>query len=232
MVKPIPILTGSSTFDSIPIMSSPSPAPEKATLTDKLRVITVGIIDPIVTFLDRIGVSPNLLTVMGMLLHFLFAWLIISGEFLWAGLAVFIFVPLDALDGSLARKLDRTPGQGKFGAFLDSTSDRTAEVILFSGYLIYFSLEDNLGMMIAAYIAVTGSIMVSDTPSRSEALGLSCKVGLLTRVERYVVIVTSLILAAIWPIILEGGILILAVGTWFTVLQRVHHVWKQTNSTD
>jgi CDP-diacylglycerol--glycerol-3-phosphate 3-phosphatidyltransferase len=213
-------------------MSSPSPAPEKATLTDKLRVITVGIIDPIVTFLARIGVSPNLLTVMGMLLHFLFAWLIISGEFLWAGLAVFIFVPLDALDGSLARKLDRTPGQGKFGAFLDSTSDRTAEVILFSGYLIYFSLEDNLGMMIAAYIAVTGSIMVSYTRSRAEALGLSCKVGLLTRVERYVVIVTSLILAAIWPIILEGGILILAVGTWFTVLQRVHHVWKQTNSTD
>jgi len=232
MERPIPILTGSSTFDSIPIMSSPAPAPEKATLTDKLRVITVGIIDPIVTFLARIGVSPNLLTVMGMLLHFLFAWLIISGEFLWAGLAVFIFVPLDALDGSLARKLDRTPGQGKFGAFLDSTSDRTAEVILFSGYLIYFSLEDNLGMMIAAYIAVTGSIMVSYTRSRAEALGLSCKVGLLTRVERYVVIVTSLILAAIWPIILEGGILILAVGTWFTVLQRVHHVWKQTNSTD
>jgi CDP-diacylglycerol--glycerol-3-phosphate 3-phosphatidyltransferase len=213
-------------------MSSPSPAPEKATLTDKLRVLTVGIIDPIVTFLARIGVSPNLLTVMGMLLHFLFAWLIINGEFLWAGLAVFIFVPLDALDGSLARKLDRTPGQGKFGAFLDSTSDRTAEVILFSGYLIYFSLEDNLGMMIAAYIAVTGSIMVSYTRSRAEALGLSCKVGLLTRVERYVVIVTSLILAAIWPFFLEVGILILAVGTWFTVGQRVHHVWKQANSTE
>jgi CDP-diacylglycerol--glycerol-3-phosphate 3-phosphatidyltransferase len=213
-------------------MSSPSPAPDKVTITDKLRVKTVGIIDPVVTFLARLGVSPNLLTVLGMLLHFLFAWLIISGEFLWAGLAVFVFVPLDALDGSLARKLDRTPGQGKFGAFLDSTSDRTAEVILFSGYLIYFSLEDNLGMMIAAYIAVTGSIMVSYTRSRAEAVGLSCKVGLLTRVERYVVIVTSLIFSAIWPVLLEVGILILAVGTWFTVLQRVHHVWKQTNSTD
>jgi CDP-diacylglycerol--glycerol-3-phosphate 3-phosphatidyltransferase len=213
-------------------MSSPSPAPDKVTFTDQLRVKTVGIIDPIVTFLARLGVSPNLLTVLGMLLHFLFAWLIISGEFLWAGLAVFIFVPLDALDGSLARKLDRTPGQGKFGAFLDSTSDRTAEVILFAGYLIYFSLEDNLGMMIAAYIAVTGSIMVSYTRSRAEALGLSCKVGLLTRVERYVIIVTSLILSAIWPILLEVGILILAVGTWFTVLQRAHHVWKQSNSTE
>ena len=213
-------------------MSSPSPAPDKVTFTDQLRVKTVGIIDPIVTFLARLGVSPNLLTILGMLLHFLFAWLIISGEFLWAGLAVFIFVPLDALDGSLARKLDRTPGQGKFGAFLDSTSDRTAEVILFAGYLIYFSLEDNLGMMIVAYIAVTGSIMVSYTRSRAEALGLSCKVGLLTRVERYVIIVTSLILSAIWPILLEVGILILAVGTWFTVLQRAHHVWKQSNSTE
>jgi CDP-diacylglycerol--glycerol-3-phosphate 3-phosphatidyltransferase len=213
-------------------MKSPSPTPTKVTLTDRLRVITAGLIDPAVTFLARLGVSPNLLTILGMLLHFLFAWLIISGEFFLAGLAVFIFVPLDALDGSLARKLDRTPGQGKFGAFLDSTSDRTAEVILFSGYLVYFSLEDNLGMVIAAFLAVTGSIMVSYTRSRAEALGLSCKVGLLTRVERYVVIVTSLILAAIWPEFLQIGLLILAVGTWFTVLQRAHHVWKQTNSTE
>jgi CDP-diacylglycerol--glycerol-3-phosphate 3-phosphatidyltransferase len=213
-------------------MSSPSPAPDKVTFTDRLRVKTVGIIDPIVTFLARLGVSPNLLTVLGMLLHFFFPRHIQTGEFHWAGLAVLIIVPQQPHDGSLARKLDRTPGQGKFGAFLDSTSDRTAEIILFAGYLIYFSQEDNLGMMIAAYIAVTGSIMVSYTRSRAEALGLSCKVGLLTRVERYVVIVTSLILAAIWPIVLEVGILILAVGTWITVLQRVHHVWKQANSTE
>ena len=213
-------------------MKSPTPAPTKVTLTDRLRVKTASLIDPIVTFLARLGISPNLLTILGMLLHFLFAWLIISGEFLWAGLAVFVFVPLDALDGSLARKLDRTPGQGRFGAFLDSTSDRTAEVILFSGYLVYFSLEDNLGMMIAAYVAVTGSIMVSYTRSRAEALGLSCKVGLLTRVERYVVIVSSLILAAFWPVFLQIGVLILAVGTWFTVLQRALHVWKQTNNTE
>lgn len=213
-------------------MNSSTPPPDKITLTDRLRKLTVGIIDPIVTFLARIGVSPNLLTVLGMLLHFLFAWLIIIGEFFWAGLAILIFVPLDALDGSLARKLDRTPGQGKFGAFLDSTSDRTAEVILFSGYLIYFWREDNLELLIATYVAVTGSIMVSYTRSRAEALGLSCKVGLLTRVERYVVIVTSLVLSAIWPILLEVGIVILAVGTWFTVLQRAHHVWKQTNSTE
>lgn len=213
-------------------MSSSAPTPDEVTLTDRLRKVTVGIIDPIVSFLARLGVSPNLLTVLGMLLHLLYAWLIFKGEFFWAGLAILIFVPLDALDGSLARKLDRTPGQGKFGAFLDSTSDRTAEIILFVGYILYFWNEDNQGMMIAAYIAVTGSIMVSYTRSRAEALGLSCKVGLLTRVERYVVIVISLILSAIWPVLLEVGILILAVGTWFTVLQRAHHVWKQANSTD
>ena len=229
---PIPILTGYLTLDSILSMTSSPPTPDKVTLTDRLRKMTVGIIDPIVTFLARLGVSPNLLTVLGMLLHFLFAWLIIQGEFLWAGLAVFIFVPLDALDGSLARKLDRTPGQGKFGAFLDSTSDRTAEIILFAGYLIYFYQEDNLGMTVAAYIAMGGSIMVSYTRSRAEALGLSCKVGLLTRVERYVVIVVSLVLSAIWPVLFEVGIIILAVGTWFTVLQRAHHVWKQANSTE
>jgi len=211
-------------------MNEPSPQPEKTTLTDQLRARTVGIIDPVVTFLARLGVSPDLLTILGMLLHFLFAWLIATGQFFWAGLAVFIFVPLDALDGALARKLDR-PG-GQFGAFLDSTSDRTAEIILYAGYLAYFWQEENIWMLAATYAAVTGSIMVSYTRSRAEALGLSCKVGLMTRVERYVVIVVSLILSIFLPVLVEVGIVLLAVGTWFTVGQRVHHVWKQTRPVE
>lgn len=209
-------------------MNTPTSQPEKKTLTDHLRTWTVSIIDPIVTFLARVGVSPDLLTVLGMLLHFLFAWLIASGEFMWAGFAILIFVPLDALDGSLARKIGRQAGN--FGAFLDSTSDRIAEIILYAGYLSFFYQQDNVWMVVATYIAVTGSIMVSYTRSRAEALGLSCKVGLMTRVERYVVIVTTLILSALLPILVEVGIIILAAGTWFTVGQRVHHVWKQTRT--
>lgn len=210
-------------------MNSPTSQPEKKTLTDQLRARSVGIIDPIVTFLARVGVSPDLLTILGMLLHFLFAWLIASGEFFWAGIAIFIFVPLDALDGALARKIGRE--QGNFGAFLDSTSDRIAEIILYAGYISYFYQHDNPWIVVATYVAITGSIMVSYTRSRAEALGISCKVGLLTRVERYVVIVATLVLSVFLPVLVEIGILILAAGTWFTVGQRVYHVWTQTKSS-
>lgn len=210
-------------------MNSPTSQPEKKTLTDQLRARSVGIIDPIVTFLARVGVSPDLLTILGMLLHFLFAWLIASGEFFWAGIAIFIFVPLDALDGALARKIGRE--QRNFGAFLDSTSDRIAEIILYAGYISYFYQHDNPWIVVATYVAITGSIMVSYTRSRAEALGISCKVGLLTRVERYVVIVATLVLSVFLPVLVEIGILILAAGTWFTVGQRVYHVWTQTKSS-
>jgi len=210
-------------------MNSPTSQPEKKTLTDQLRARSVGIIDPIVTFLAQVGVSPDLLTILGMLLHFLFAWLIASGEFFWAGIAIFIFVPLDALDGALARKIGRE--QGNFGAFLDSTSDRIAEIILYAGYISYFYQHDNPWMVLATYVAITGSIMVSYTRSRAEALSISCKVGLLTRVERYVVIVATLVLSVFLPILVQVGILILAAGTWFTVGQRVYHVWTQTRTS-
>lgn len=209
-------------------MNSPTSPPEKKTLTDQIRARSLNLIDPVVTVLARLGVSPDLLTVTGMLLHILMAYLIGVGQLFWAGIAVFVFVPLDALDGSLARKLGRSGSN--FGAFLDSTSDRTAEIILYFGYLAYFWRQDNIAMMIATYAAVSGSIMVSYARSRAEALGVDCKIGLFTRVERYVVIVATLVLSAFWPVLAQVGIIILAVGTWFTVIQRAHHVWKQTRT--
>lgn len=201
--------------------SPPTTKQEKLTLTDRLRVITAGFIDPIVTFLARIKVTPDMLTVLGMLAHFLFAYLIIQGEMFWAGLAVAVLSPLDALDGSLARKLNKT--QSKFGSFFDSTLDRFAEIVLYAGYVIYFANAENSWMVAAAYLALTGSLMVSYTRSKAESLGLSCKVGLLSRVERYLIIIVSLVLNA--P---EYGVVILAAGTYFTAAQRMYHVWKQT----
>ena len=204
-------------------MSIPPTPTEPTTLTDRLRARAAGLLDPIVTFLARIGVSPDMLTVVGMLLHLLFAWLIATGEFLWAGIAIFIFVPLDALDGALARKIGR---QGSFGAFLDSNSDRVAEIILYSGYISWFTQQEEFLVVTAAYAAATGSLMVSYSRARAEALGYSCKVGLFSRVERYVVIVASLVLG--FP---DIGLYILAIGTWFTFGQRVYHVWKQSRQS-
>lgn len=206
-------------------MSSPPLQRKKPTLTDRLRVWTKGIIDPVVGLLARFHVSPDMLTILGMLLHILYAWLITQGQMRIAGILIFIFIPLDALDGALARKLGKTAGN--FGAFLDSTSDRIAEIILFAGFIYFYGADEDLWMVGASYAALTGSLMVSYTRSRAEALGFDCKVGLFTRVERYVVIVASLILN-----LPQWGLIILAFGTYFTLGQRIYHVWKQAKHLD
>ncbi|MEJ2746633.1 MAG: CDP-alcohol phosphatidyltransferase family protein [Anaerolineae bacterium] len=194
---------------------------EKPTLTDFLRAKTKFIINPVVTFLARYRFSPDTLTVLGMLFHFFYAWLIATGQMTWAAVTMFFLVPLDALDGSLARKLGRE--QGGFGAFLDSTLDRLAEIILFGGFIFYYVRLGNEWMLAVTYVAITGSIMVSYTRARAEALGLNAKIGVLSRVERYVVLVFFLVINR--P---QYGLIILAVFTYLTAFQRMYHVWKQT----
>ena len=192
---------------------------EKKTLTDHLRTRTVFIIDPIATFLARFRFSPNVITILGFVSHFLFAWLVIQGQMQWTAVFMMLLAPLDALDGALARK---TGQKSYFGAFLDSTSDRLAEIVLFAGLLFYFRQQDDGLFIMLSYAAITGSLMVSYTRTRAEALGFSCKVGLLSRVERYVIMIFFLLLDL--PHI---ALIILALFTYITMLQRVFHVWQQ-----
>jgi CDP-diacylglycerol--glycerol-3-phosphate 3-phosphatidyltransferase len=194
---------------------------EKPTLTDFLRAKTKFIIDPIVTFMAKYRFSPDTLTVLGMLFHFFYAWLIATGQMAWTAVLMFFLVPLDALDGSLARKLGRE--QGGFGAFLDSTLDRLAEIVLFGGFIFYYVSLGNEWMLAVTYIAITGSIMVSYARARAEALGLNAKIGFLSRVERYAVMMFFMVINQ--PHI---GLIILAFFTYFTAFQRMYHVWKQT----
>lgn len=193
---------------------------EKPTITDTLRKKTVGIIDPVVTFLAKYNVSPDALTVGGMLAHFLLAYLVAIGEMRWAGIAMVLLAPLDALDGSLARKMGRK--QGGFGAFLDSTLDRMAEIILFGGFIYYYLQKGDAQMLGLSYIAITGSLMVSYSRGKAESLGMEAKVGIGSRVERYILMMVLLILdKPSWAVVL------LAIMTWVTVGQRMYHVWYQ-----
>ncbi len=201
-------------------MSKPELPPEKKTLTDHLRVYAFYIIDPIVTVLAKTGVGPDALTILGMVLHFLFAYLIMIGEMRWAAVAMTLAVPLDALDGSLARKLGKK--DGNFGAFLDSTLDRLAEVVLFAGFIFYYVRQENVNMLAVSYLAVTGSIMVSYARAKAESLGYSASVGVLSRVERYVLLIVFLFID--WPSV---ALAIMAIGTYFTLFQRLFHVRKQ-----
>ncbi len=193
---------------------------EKPTLTDVLRVKTVGIIDPIVTFLAKYNISPDALTVGGMLAHFFLAYLVALSEWFWAGFAMILLAPLDALDGSLARKMGRK--QGGFGAYLDSTLDRIAEIILFGGFIYHYLQIGDSVMLGISYMAITGSLMVSYSRGKAESLGMEAKVGIGSRVERYVVMVVFLLIG--YP---SWGIVVLTVITWVTVGQRMYHVWYQ-----
>jgi CDP-diacylglycerol--glycerol-3-phosphate 3-phosphatidyltransferase len=193
----------------------------RPTLTDRLRVRTRFIIEPVVDLLARFRLGPDFLTVLGFLTHILFAYLIAIGAFRWAAAAITVFAPLDALDGALARKLGRK--QGGFGAFLDSTLDRLGEVALYGGFIYYYYTLDNPRMLAVAYLAATGSLMVSYARARAEALGFQAKVGILSRVERYVVLVVLLALGQ--P---QIALIILALFTYVTFFQRMASVWRQS----
>jgi CDP-diacylglycerol--glycerol-3-phosphate 3-phosphatidyltransferase len=199
----------------------PQPLQPKPTLTDRLRLVAQPVIDPIVTVLARLGVSPDLLTVLGFLAHFLFAYLIAIGEMRWAAVAILVLAPLDALDGALSRKLNRQ--QGAFGAFFDSTLDRLAEIVLFGGFLFYFYQSGDQWMVALAYLAATGSLMVSYARARAESLGYEAKVGILSRVERYAVLIIFLFFNL--PQVALG---ILALFTYVTFFQRMVSVWRQS----
>ncbi len=205
-------------------MSQQQPALKRLTLTDQLRARTRFIIDPVVELLARYKMGPDFLTVLGFLTHLLFAYLIGIGEFRWAALAIALLSPLDALDGALARKLGRK--QGGFGAFLDSSLDRLAEIVLFGGFIYYYYHAADPLMLAVAYLAGTGSLMVSYARSRAEGLGYEAKIGILSRVERYVVMVV--LLALNLP---QFALIILAVFTYFTFFQRMWAVWSQTRES-
>ncbi|HEY1410103.1 MAG TPA: CDP-alcohol phosphatidyltransferase family protein [Promineifilum sp.] len=202
-------------------MNQDQPISQRMTITDQLRARTRFIIDPIVNVLARYRLGPDFLTVLGLVTHIFFAYLIAVGEFRWAALAIALLSPLDALDGALARKIGRQ--QGGFGAFLDSTLDRLAEIIIYGGFIFYYYNQNDPAMLAIAYLAATGSLMVSYARSRAEALGYHAKLGLMSRVERYVILI--IFLALNLPNI---ALPILAVFTYLTFFQRMWAVWRQS----
>jgi CDP-diacylglycerol--glycerol-3-phosphate 3-phosphatidyltransferase len=167
----------------------------------------------------KIGLKPNVVTIFGLIGHIIAAFLLVRGQMSWAGIVLIIFAPLDALDGAMAR-ISGNPS--RFGAFLDSVVDRYAEFVLYGGLLLFFySRADILGTSLV-YLSVMGSIMVSYARARAESLNLTAKIGLLSRLERYLILVPALVFR--FPIV---GLWILAIFTNVTALQRVFSVKRQ-----
>jgi len=193
-------------------------------LTDLFRKRFGGFVEPIARLIGRTGVSPNAVTVMGVVLNLGVAWVLAQGYMRIGGLLVPLVALFDALDGTLARV---TGKRSRFGAFLDSTMDRFSEAILYLGLLFFYTRLGAGREILLIYAAIVGSLMVSYTRARAEALGLECKVGLLTRFERAVVLVIALFLDQV-----TIGLWVLAILANFTAFQRMYHVWKATHEED
>ena len=144
--------------------------------------------------------------------------LIALGHLRLGGALLIVAAGLDALDGAVARQAGK-PTQ--FGAFFDSTLDRVSEVAIFGGLLWYYAtLGQNVDALFS-FVALSGSVMVSYTRARAEGLGIECKVGWFTRVERSILTIAALILG-----VMPYAQWLLAVGTWFTTAQRIWHVYR------
>ena len=191
----------------------------KPTFTDQLRRIFKGILDPTGAFLNRSGLTPNAITLLGLAGTTVGAYILSQGYMTIGGIVLFVSVLVDALDGTMAR-LRGEPSD--FGGFVDSVSDRYAEFITFGGLLYFFLTQADYPGVVATFLATAGSVLVSYVKARAEGLGFTAKVGLLTRVERYIVLIPLLIFNQ--PFL---AVVFIAVLGNITALQRILHVRAQ-----
>ena len=172
--------------------------------------------------------TPNAISLTGFTLNLAAAGLVVDRLFFLAGVAFIIGSVMDTLDG----RYSRMSGKGTpFGAFLDSTLDRLEEGIALTAVAAYFAARHNQVAVAAVVVAVLGSLMVSYTRARAEALGVECKVGFATRPVRVVIISAGLVFARGASLgrfeLLAPAVYVLAALTVLTTIQRIAHVRSQ-----
>jgi CDP-diacylglycerol--glycerol-3-phosphate 3-phosphatidyltransferase len=174
--------------------------------------------------IGRVPVTPNQITVIGLVLTFVAAGLVAFGHLRWAGVALVFAGSFDILDGALARS---SQASYPYGAFLDSTLDRYSEGAIYLGLAAYFvTIGGPLQrwLVLATLAALAGSFLVSYVRARAQSLGFACETGLFARPERVVVTVVGLIFGGV---VLYTVVFLLAIVTNFTALQRIREVWLQ-----
>jgi len=175
----------------------------------------------LVTAIHLRGITPNVLTLTGLAVTVAAAVLIGLGWLIPGGLVLLFAGLFDILDGAVARVTNRV---GRYGAFLDSTTDRYAEVVTYAALLYHFISRSGgeLPAMLVI-VALGGSLLVSYVRARAQSLGFTCDGGLLARPERVVITVAGLVV----PPLLIPALWVLAVLTNLTALQRIRLVWRE-----
>jgi CDP-diacylglycerol--glycerol-3-phosphate 3-phosphatidyltransferase len=194
------------------------------TLTDLVRSRFKGVVDPIGAFLNRLGLTPNTMTLVGVTGNLVGAIFLAQGRFVVGGLIILAMGPIDALDGTMAR-LRGEPTE--FGGFVDSVTDRYSELLIFGGLLTYYALQNQPIYIGLTFAAAFGSVLVSYVRARAEGLGFQAKVGLMTRMERFLILAPSLVLSIPWL-----GVGIIALFANITALQRILAVRRQAHDQE
>jgi CDP-diacylglycerol--glycerol-3-phosphate 3-phosphatidyltransferase len=181
--------------------------------TGAIEPITGRILNRIAAILAFFHLTPNILTITGVFLNGIVAYVLLEGRFFWGGWLYLLVSMTDLLDGILARQKNMaTP----FGAFLDSVMDRFGDAIIFTGLLVHYALVRNVPCVILTVAALCGAMITSYTRARAEVLIPKCKVGFMERPERVFLLAIGLIFNRV-PICL----LLMAITSLITIIDRI-----------
>ncbi|HXF42366.1 MAG TPA: CDP-alcohol phosphatidyltransferase family protein [Pyrinomonadaceae bacterium] len=202
-------------------------------LGEKIGNAAMKIIGALVNGLASLGVHPNVLTTIGVVINMMCGVLFGVGEFFWAGIVLIVANLFDMLDGNVARITGRVT---KFGSFLDSTLDRLSDMVSFLGIMIFYASnrpQHSIVNVILAGIGMIASVLVSYTTARSEGLGVKANVGFLQRPERIVLLIIGALSTWDWESSnffanrMPQVLWVLAVGSVWTFIHRMYFIWKE-----
>jgi len=192
-------------------------------LPKKLIGFALQTADHLASFLVRLRIGPNVLSVMALMAGLMAGILFILELPLWAGIAIFVCGTLDVLDGKVAVNTNK---KSLFGAIFDSSLDRYSEFFIYLGIAYHF--RDHWALWVV-FFTLMGSGMVSYTRARAEGLGFECRVGIMQRAERIAFLALGAILGSILKVfepLMISVLVIIAVVSHFTAAQRILHVKK------
>jgi CDP-diacylglycerol--glycerol-3-phosphate 3-phosphatidyltransferase len=200
-------------------------------LPDWLKNGYLKVIDPVANWLVRRGVHPNTITVIGTLCTVAGGVIYATGHISTGGWFLSATALFDVLDGTVARRSNRS---STFGAFLDSTLDRLADGALLGGLAVFYAVNPqhhDVPMVVVCLAGLIGAYLTSYIRARAEALDLDAKVGMVQRPERIVLLSApqALFGLALGGLVLGLIIVFLTVTAWITVVQRMQFVYRQTN---
>jgi CDP-diacylglycerol---glycerol-3-phosphate 3-phosphatidyltransferase len=189
---------------------------------DFRKSIQQGITTPIVPLISKLKLTPDAMTIIGVILNLAAAVVIGFGHVFIGGIVFLLAGLFDMLDGALARYMGKT---SKFGALFDSTSDRITEAALFLSFIFITGVGvwpfNVTWELVLIFLALTGSFLTSYIRARAEGLNINCTVGIFTRPERVIVLALGLLFNLVFI-----ALAIVVVLSFITAGQRFIHVWR------